>query len=75
MSDAINFRAELYKVQTLVDGGYRLTLDLGEQDLKAITDLMECKKRGALLEIAVVPVKQEGIRKDAEVSTRSEWES
>ena len=71
--DAIRFQAQIYKVQTLVDGGLRLTLDLGEQDLKAAVDMMECKKRGALVEFAAVPVKQEGNRENGKISTRSEW--
>jgi len=52
----IRFQAQIQKVQTLVDGGLRLTLDLSEKDLKAVTDLMECKQRGAILEVAALPI-------------------
>ena len=72
MSDAIRFQAEIYKVQTLADGGLRLTLDLGEQDLKAAVDMMECKKRGALVEFAAVPLINNKETINA-IQTRSKW--
>lgn len=56
MSEAICFSAQIQKVQTLVDGGLRLTLDLSEQEIETATKMMQCKVNGALLEIAAVPV-------------------
>jgi hypothetical protein len=52
----IKFQATVYKVQTLVDNGLRLTLDLSEKELNTAKAMMECKNRGALLEVAAVPV-------------------
>jgi hypothetical protein len=34
----------VYKVQTLVDGGIRITLDLPEQAIPQAAMLMECKR-------------------------------
>ena len=42
----IEFGAIVYKVQTLVDGGLRLTLDLPEQAIPEAAMLMECKRDG-----------------------------
>ena len=53
----IKFQAVVYKVQTLVDNGLRLTLDLSEKELNTAKAMIECKTRGAILEIAAVPVK------------------
>ena len=36
--EAIEFTAEVYKVQTIVDGGVRLTLDLQESGAQVIRD-------------------------------------
>lgn len=71
----IRFQAQIQKVQTLADGGLRLTLDLSEHEIETATKMMQCKVSGALLEVAAVPVKQERNRDNAEVSTRSEWQS
>jgi hypothetical protein len=35
----------VYKVQTLVDGGIRITLDLPEQAIPQAAMLMECKRQ------------------------------
>lgn len=40
----ITFTAAVYKVQTLVDGGIRLTLDLPETAIPQAAMLMECKR-------------------------------
>lgn len=63
MSDeVIRFVAEIYKVQTLVDGGLRLTLDLPETAVDVVTKMIECKRQGGLLEVAAVPVIPEAVR-------------
>jgi len=54
--DVIRFPAQVYKVQTLVDGGLRVTLDLPETALDAAAALMMVKRVGALLEVAAVVV-------------------
>jgi hypothetical protein len=40
----IQFQAVVYKVQTLIDGGIRLTLDLPESAIPQAAMLMECKR-------------------------------
>jgi hypothetical protein len=60
MSDeAIQFPAEIIKVQTMVDGAIRLTLDLPANEIQTAAKLMEAKQRGATLEIAALAIKQD----------------
>lgn len=40
----IQFPATVYKVQTLVDGGLRVTLDLPESAIPQAALLMDCKR-------------------------------
>jgi hypothetical protein len=35
-----------------------VTLSLSDKDIKQIAQLLECKKIGAILEVAAVPIKQ-----------------
>ena len=56
---AIVFPAEIIKVQTMVDGAIRLTLDLPADQIQNAAKLMEAKQRGATLEIAAVAVRQD----------------
>lgn len=56
MSDkdsALTFQATVYKVQTLVDNGIRVTLDLSEDEIKAMASLAECQRWGAILIVTV----------------------
>lgn len=48
----IAFDAIVYKVQTLVDGGIRVTLDLPEHALEAATALMRYKRDETALRVA-----------------------
>jgi hypothetical protein len=50
-NDAIVFDAIVYKLQTLVDGGIRLTLDLPETAIPQMAMLAECKREGISLTI------------------------
>lgn len=43
---SIRFVAEVQKVQTLIDGGIRVTLDLSETAIREASALMECKRQG-----------------------------
>jgi hypothetical protein len=52
----ISFSAQIAKVQTLADGGIRVTLDLPETAIETATQLMQVKIRGGLLEIAALPI-------------------
>jgi hypothetical protein len=54
----ITFPATVYKVQTLVDGGVRVTLDLPEDAIMQAAELMECKRAGVVLKIEATPVLQ-----------------
>lgn len=46
MPAEIKFQAAVYKVQTLVDGGIRLTLDLPETAIPQMAMLAECQRDG-----------------------------
>lgn len=56
--EVIRFSAVVYQIRTLADGGMNVTLSLSDKDIKQISQLLECKKNGAILEVAAVPVKQ-----------------
>lgn len=47
--DPIRFVAAVQKVQTLVDGGIRVTLDLPETAIEQAAGLMVCKREGVPL--------------------------
>ncbi|HET8707607.1 MAG TPA: hypothetical protein VFM46_14975 [Pseudomonadales bacterium] len=76
-NEAIQFGAQVAKVQTLIDGGIRLTLDLVEPiDPVTIVQLFDAKQPGIILEIAAVavsPEKQESNR-NGKISARSKWQ-
>jgi hypothetical protein len=46
----IRFEAVVYKVQTLIDGGIRLTLDMPETAIPQMAMLAETKRDGIPLE-------------------------
>jgi hypothetical protein len=56
MPDKIVFSATIAKVQTLVDNGIRVTLDLDENSVMVMAQLVECKRAGAVLKISAMPV-------------------
>ena len=49
----IKFHATVEKVQTLVDGGIRVTLDLPEDAIAQAASLMACKADGIALTVEV----------------------
>jgi hypothetical protein len=51
--DALTFDATVAKVQTLVDNGIRVTLDLPETAIEAAAVLMALKRQGVALKVAV----------------------
>lgn len=60
MADVIRYRAQVYKLQTLVDGGIRLTLDLVEPiEKNTIIKLLDAKQPGLFIECANVVVESE----------------
>ena len=56
--EVIRFTAQVAKVQTLIDGGLRVTLDLDEGAIDPAAKLMQAKQQGAILEIAAIPIKR-----------------
>jgi len=52
---AIRFYAQVYKVQTLVDNGIRVTLDLAETETVIMAKLAECQRFGSLLNVTAIP--------------------
>ena len=65
MSDkAITFQAQVFKVQTLIDGGLRLTLDLvAPVTPDTIVHLFDAKQPGVMLECACVVIRAENLTK------------
>lgn len=55
----IQFKAQVWQVKTLVDGGMNVTLALSDKEIAQVSQLLKCKNEGFLLEVAAVPVKQE----------------
>jgi len=51
----IEFIAVVARIQTLADGGVRLTLDLGEGNALAMAKLMEVKEAGLYGKVSFSP--------------------
>jgi hypothetical protein len=56
---AIAFPAQIIKVQTLADGGLRVTLDLPETVILEAAKLMECKRQGVAGQVTFEPLTQD----------------
>jgi hypothetical protein len=56
-ANEIKFTAVVAKVQTMVDGGIRVVLDLPETAIKQAADLMECKRDEVAL---IVRIERDG---------------
>ena len=52
-NDTLTFDATIAKVQTLVDNGLRVTLDLPEQAIDAAAVLMAIKREGLAIKVTV----------------------
>ena len=50
----VEFDAIVYKAQTLVDGGLRLTLDLPETAIDELAQLMRFKRSGVSMRVVCV---------------------
>jgi hypothetical protein len=75
-SETITFDAVVYKVQTLVDGGLRLTLDLPETAIAEAARLMECKRIGIALKISCALINRQEQYAIQEGSKRkSRWQT
>jgi len=58
--DAVAFDATVYKVQTLVDGGLRVTFDLPETAIPQVSRLMEFKRTEQPLRVACAASEDDG---------------
>jgi hypothetical protein len=67
----IRFSAAVYKVQTLSDGGIRVTLDLAETAIATAAMLMETKQQGIPL-IFIASVDETLTKLDDETETKPE---
>jgi hypothetical protein len=52
----IVFEAVVAKVQTMVDGGIRVSFDLPETAIPQVAELMECKRSGIALLVETQPL-------------------
>ena len=59
--DTLTFDATVAKVQTLVDNGIRITLDLPEQAIEAAAVLMALKRQGSALKVTVKVDKRKSV--------------
>jgi hypothetical protein len=66
----IRFQAQVWSIKTMVDGGMNVTLSLSDKDIKQISQLLECKKSNALLEVAAVPIKPEAKLQEKNVTRK-----
>lgn len=58
MSDPIRCVGTVYKVQTLVDHGVRVTIDLPETAIMQAAMFMECQRLAVVLDITALPLVQ-----------------
>jgi len=63
MSEAIEFTAQVFKVQTMVDNGIRVTLDLSEGETVTMAKLAECQRFGVVLQVSASAVQKDDGRK------------
>ena len=76
MGELIEFDATVYKVQTLIDQGLRVTLDLPESAIVAAAQLMAVKREQLVLHIVCKPEKQViSGNEQGTISARSERKS
>lgn len=56
--ESLTFPANVYKVQTLSDGGIRVTLDMPETEIMALAWLAQCQVQGVVLSLCCTPLEQ-----------------
>ena len=56
---AITFPAQIAQIKTMADGGFRISLDLPETAIEAVSNLIKVKQAGAILELAAVAFNQD----------------
>jgi chemotaxis protein histidine kinase CheA len=77
MSEAIRCIGSVYKVQTLVDHGVRITIDLPETAIMQAAMFMECQRMAVALSIEATPIEANSTNPDTAdgKKTRSETKS
>ena len=73
MSDkTIRFSAQVFKIATTIDGGIRLTLDMGETDPNMVMALINAKQPGVILECAclAIDVNKEPVKGESNINKR-----
>ncbi len=60
-SDGVIVIGQVYKVQTLVDGGVRLTLDLPESAVKVMGELARFQVESVAVKIAIKPAEKQAV--------------
>ena len=74
----ITFTAEVYKVQTLTDGGIRVTLNMSENETMVMAQLAECQRWGVVLQVTCITgLEQDGKTRDVATGAKrkSEWKA
>jgi hypothetical protein len=72
----IEFVAVVYKVQTLVDNGIRVTLDLSEDSILQMAQLAECQRFGAVLKVSCKTTEKHDnatVQMATRTKRKSEW--
>jgi hypothetical protein len=65
MAEPIRFVCSVFKVQTQLDQGVRVTFDLPETAIMQAAMLMECKRMGVVLEVTALPTLQDDTQPDS----------
>ena len=68
---AIRFSAQVVKVQTTVDYGIRVTLEMGEGNTDIAKMLMDIRRGGGMLEIAAVPIEKTNAKRNKSRKTET----
>ena len=53
----IKFKADVAQVKTMADGGIRISIDLSENETEVARKLMDCRRDGLVLDVAMLPRK------------------
>lgn len=61
----INLIAQIDTIRTTKDGGYKITLECGQESLKAITDLMNIQAKGdQSIQVSIIPYNANEVHSD-----------
>ena len=71
----IRFKAQVWAVKTLVDGGLQFVFAVDESTTMQAAQLMECKRFGAILDVTAEPLINNKDTTEDAVSARSKRKS